>query len=317
VRFVHEDPEFDELLRIVAAQRGLGIALVEKDYWVTHTLWALHHQGFQVWFKGGTSLSKGFALIQRFSEDLDLKIEPGTVAAVPSVADWKSEGKAATKARKEHFVALADQLRVPGAAISQGAQDGAFRYSNLHVEFPSAHRHELPAVLSPSVLLEIGSARVTPFVERDMTSFVHEHLATLGQLGEFEDNQPRAVRCVHPLVTLLEKLDSLHRRFPGETPPAKFVRHFEDAARIVAAAASLPALTSFASVKALAEELLDQKQLRKLPAAGDLSLQPGDSERWHAVRKAHEDIHPMFWGPRLTVDDACSRLREWLVREFP
>ena len=40
--FVHNDAEFDALLHIVAEKRGLGVALVEKDYWVTHTLWALH-----------------------------------------------------------------------------------------------------------------------------------------------------------------------------------------------------------------------------------------------------------------------------------
>jgi predicted nucleotidyltransferase component of viral defense system len=59
VNFIHDDAEFDELLRIVAAKRALSLALVEKDYWVTHALWAIHAQGFEVWFKGGTSLSKG------------------------------------------------------------------------------------------------------------------------------------------------------------------------------------------------------------------------------------------------------------------
>lgn len=39
--FVHDDPEFDDLLRIVAAKRGIAPGLVEKDSWVTHTLWAL------------------------------------------------------------------------------------------------------------------------------------------------------------------------------------------------------------------------------------------------------------------------------------
>lgn len=73
--FVHEDADFDDLLRIVAERRGLQVGLVEKDYWVTHALWAIHdHQRFEVWFKGSTSLSKGFGLIERFSEDLDLKI---------------------------------------------------------------------------------------------------------------------------------------------------------------------------------------------------------------------------------------------------
>jgi predicted nucleotidyltransferase component of viral defense system len=39
----------------------------------TRELWALDAQGFDVWFKGGTSLSKGSGLIERFSEDLDLR----------------------------------------------------------------------------------------------------------------------------------------------------------------------------------------------------------------------------------------------------
>ena len=83
--FIHDDPEFDGLVRIVAGKRGLSLALVEKDYWVTHALWAIHEQGFDVWFKGGTSLSKGFGLIERFSEDLDLKLDPGRVSELPTI----------------------------------------------------------------------------------------------------------------------------------------------------------------------------------------------------------------------------------------
>ena len=111
--FVHDDPEFDDLLQIVSRSRGLGAALVEKDYWVTHTLWALQAQGFEIWFKGGTSLSKGFGLIERFSEDLDLKLEPGIVSSLRAVTNWKSEGSRATAERKAHFDALASILLYP------------------------------------------------------------------------------------------------------------------------------------------------------------------------------------------------------------
>jgi hypothetical protein len=51
--FPHDDLEFDALLRIVAGKRKLAPALVEKDYWVTHSLWALHQLGVEIWFKGG------------------------------------------------------------------------------------------------------------------------------------------------------------------------------------------------------------------------------------------------------------------------
>ena len=92
VSFVHDAPELDNLLCIVACETRIAPGLVEKDYWGTHTLWALHHAGIDVWFKGGTSLSKGFGLIERFSEDLDLKLMPGSVSSLPLVSSWKSAG---------------------------------------------------------------------------------------------------------------------------------------------------------------------------------------------------------------------------------
>ncbi|MFT4570738.1 MAG: hypothetical protein ACI8TX_002514 [Hyphomicrobiaceae bacterium] len=316
--FVHDDPQFDGLLQIVANDRGLGVALVEKDYWVTHTLWALHAQGFDIWFKGGTSLSKGFGLIERFSEDLDLKLEPGEVTEIRSVTNWKSQGTKATIERKSHFEALADRLLVPGAKVNLGnIVDTSFRSANLQVDYPGKHRKALSSALRPFVLLEIGSARVTPFVARDMSSFVHEHLERAGQLVDFHDNRPRAVRCVHPLVTLLEKLDALMRRLPREdVAPATFVRHFEDAARIVRAARGLPPLVAYATVHGLVDEMLAQNQIAALPSSRHAAFTPKDDERWHTVRKAHDAIGPMFWGPRISLEDACADVRGWLDTEL-
>ena len=154
MRFVHDDPEFDGLLQIVSNDRGLGVALVEKDYWVTHTLWALHAQGFDVWFKGGTSLSKGFGLIERFSEDLDLKLEPGTVTTLRSVTNWKSEGSKVTAERKAHFEAMAATVEVPGAAVKLGSVvDESFRSATLEIAYPGKHLAALAMVLRPFVLL--------------------------------------------------------------------------------------------------------------------------------------------------------------------
>ncbi len=67
-----------DLFRETAAQRGFSsTVVVEKDFWVC---WALKHL-FELedvpdlLFKGGTSLSKGFGLIDRFSEDIDILID--------------------------------------------------------------------------------------------------------------------------------------------------------------------------------------------------------------------------------------------------
>lgn len=79
---------------------------------------SLHFAGFEVWFKGGTSLSKGFGLIERFSEDLDLKIDPGNVGSLLKVSNWKSDGAKATGERRIFFEKLPGLISVPGARIA-------------------------------------------------------------------------------------------------------------------------------------------------------------------------------------------------------
>ncbi len=74
--FLHERRDFGQLIAIVAEQRGIDPVLAEKDYWIMHCLWGLQTQGFRFELKGGTSLSKGFGVIHRFSEDIDIRIEP-------------------------------------------------------------------------------------------------------------------------------------------------------------------------------------------------------------------------------------------------
>lgn len=64
--------------RNTAQQTGLHEAIIEKDFWVCLTLDHLfHHSPWKAafTFKGGTSLSKCYGLIQRFSEDIDLILD--------------------------------------------------------------------------------------------------------------------------------------------------------------------------------------------------------------------------------------------------
>jgi hypothetical protein len=69
--------DFASAVDNAADKLGLAPAFVEKDYWVTQVLRELHRQypGRFV-FKGGTSLSKGYNLIARFSEDVDILVQP-------------------------------------------------------------------------------------------------------------------------------------------------------------------------------------------------------------------------------------------------
>jgi hypothetical protein len=67
--YLHDRRDFPELLRIVGRELSVDPALVEKDYWIMHCLYGLQQAGMIFELKGGTSLSKGYGLIHRFSED--------------------------------------------------------------------------------------------------------------------------------------------------------------------------------------------------------------------------------------------------------
>jgi hypothetical protein len=75
-----EHPDFEQAIIRAAAHfrtRGLREAIIEKDYYVTEALRIIEAvAGANVIFKGGTSLSKGWNLIQRFSEDIDIFLDP-------------------------------------------------------------------------------------------------------------------------------------------------------------------------------------------------------------------------------------------------
>ncbi len=310
--FVHESPEWGDLLQIVARAFDRDLGMVEKDYWVTHALWALHDQGFEVWFKGGTSLSKGFGLIERFSEDIDARVDAGRSGLSDPKLSWSNK-KAGIAERDAWFDALARTLAVPGCFVARdvAGSDAQVRSASLTVRYPALHAHTLHEDMRPYVLLEIGRARVVPFVPRDLSSWVHDHLARVGALARFTDNRPRAVRCIHPWVTCLEKLDAIARRFERDQPAPDFVRHYEDAARILAAWDDLapPAMDLQALLVALAAE--DGK---RMPAATHPAFQVDpESARWQELERAWERIGPMFWGPRTELGAACASIQAFLA----
>jgi len=311
--FVHEDPEFRDLLNIVSAATGLSPGLVEKDYWVTHTLWALAEAGLDVWFKGGTSLSKGVGLIRRFSEDIDVMIGPGTAEGIEAPTDWNRTSAGATESRRRFFGRLGELIVVPGAVVEHDDDDPSWRAVTYQVRYKGMFLDDLDATMSRFVRLEVGGARVTPFIERDLSSFVHDRLVERSMDATYVVNRPRRVRCLHPTVTLLEKLDAISRRFQRtETAAAAFVRHYEDAAMIIRAESSLPVIAGFDSIRALADDMLGQRQIRAIPSATDASFRPDGSQRWTEVERAHTAIAPMFWGERLSLADACAEISAWI-----
>ena len=75
---LHTNKElFSTLVTLTAKHFRITPAFVEKDYWITLILHNLSNSPFSnsIVFKGGTSLSKGYRLVNRFSEDIDLIVD--------------------------------------------------------------------------------------------------------------------------------------------------------------------------------------------------------------------------------------------------
>src|SRR5882672_682245 len=127
IDYLHNHPEFPDLIRIVAQEKGIDPALVEKDYWIMHSLYGLQQLGLKFELKGGTSLSKGHGVIDRFSEDIDILIEPPTELHVKT-------GRNHTKlrhveSRGKFYDWLRDTIRING--VDKVERDTAFDNKQL------------------------------------------------------------------------------------------------------------------------------------------------------------------------------------------
>jgi hypothetical protein len=139
--------------------------------------------------------------------------------------------------------------------------------------------------------------------------------ASRGEIQEFTDNRVPGVECVHPYVTLIEKLDAITRRYhraADRFEAASFARHYEDAARIIRAEASLPPI--HCSVAELARTMYAEHQIRKLVSPDDEAFVLPDRARRQEVQAGYDAIGGMFWGTRMTMAEACETIVEWLRR---
>ena len=63
--YIHDHKDFAALINILAEEKKIEPGLIETDYWIMHVLFGLKKQAFHFELKGGTSLSKGFKIIDR------------------------------------------------------------------------------------------------------------------------------------------------------------------------------------------------------------------------------------------------------------
>ena len=227
--FLHNRRDFEQLLAVVADQRGLDPMLVEKDYWIMHCLWGLQSQGFKFELKGGTSLSKGFGVIHRFSEDIDIRIEP------PADLDVKTgrnhDKPAHIESRRAYYDELAKRINIAGIDSVQRDtffDDEKMRSAGIRLSY-TPRTSRLDGV-KDGILLELGFDDTTPNRPVTISSWALDF--ALERSIKVFDNRAVNVLCYAPTHTFVEKLQTISTKFRRlrETKefPSNFLRHYYD-----------------------------------------------------------------------------------------
>ena len=217
---LHENKTaFRELVKATSEQLGIIPIFVEMDYWITYVLKNLHNSEYhnKVVFKGGTSLSKGYDLIKRFSTDIDLAIVKGNDTTNNSIKTLIRE--------IEKTICVGLDEMVDSDITSKGSKfrKSVYAYPKMH-DLESAN----------SIIVEINSFyNPFPYQQLEIKSFIYRFLNS----NSFENRvqefglTPFSINVLDKRQTLVEKLVSLIRfSYDLETIEniGNKIRHFYD-----------------------------------------------------------------------------------------
>ena len=222
----------------VGASVGLPMQAVEKDFWVTVILQAVFSLPVaqHLIFKGGTSLSKAWGLISRFSEDIDLAVNPMALGA----AEGDLTKKQIKKLRKASSLFVSEQLtpmlcaKINEVGMSaflnieaqpNGEGDNTYpEPRQIYIRYQSVFEKPL-TYLRPDVVLEVSARSL---IEPAMPT----HVSCI--LADYIPIQSACDAVVHtaiPAKTMVEKMFLLHELFsvPGHgTRAERKSRHLYD-----------------------------------------------------------------------------------------
>lgn len=312
--------EQSDALGVAAAASGRPVHLLEKDIWVVWTLNALFesHFGDHLVFKGGTSLSKAYKAIRRFSEDIDItydirQLAPGLVKDAPkgqidALPDSKAQQKRwSDSIRKELLPTWIKNEALPlvKAALEEAkvSAEASFEDELILIEYKPLAQGS--GYIAPIVRLEFGArSSGEPADVKEIVCDAAEYLENL----VFPTASPRVMRAER---TFWEKATAIHvyclqNRLKGD----RFARHWYDITRLAEAGYA----TSAAQDKELAQAVANHKgwffsekgadgaQVDYVSAvSGHLRLVPEGEAR----EKLQEDYEAMV-GDRVLLDDGES-----------
>jgi predicted nucleotidyltransferase component of viral defense system len=212
--YLHNHKNFRALLRIVGAELSIEPGLVEKDYWIMHVLYGLKQQGFQFELKGGTSLSKGYGIIHRFSEDIDIHIKPPSEMEINENPN-NNKPKNIQK-RKDFYDGLANEIKVNGiiSIVRDEEFDDKRQYRSGGIRLNYETLTEPVDGAKEGILLEVGFDTVTPNNPLTISSWAYDKAVQQGV--DIIDNRVVDIACYHIGYTFVEKLQTIATKFRQE-----------------------------------------------------------------------------------------------------
>lgn len=201
-----------------------------------HCLYGLAAQGFTFELKGGTSLSKGFGIIHRFSEDIDIRIDPACAPFKVFTAVNQTKKARHIESRHQFYNWLADTIQIEGIGSVERDHvfdDDKFRSGGIRLLYDSYFDNLVG--LKQGILLEMGFDDTQPNSPRTISSWAYDKASKSGIA--ISDNRAIDVPCYHPGYTFVEKLQTVSTKFrqqqkKGE-PPQNFMRHYYDISQLL------------------------------------------------------------------------------------
>lgn len=221
---LHEDKNaLNSAIQVAADRLQIIPAMIEKDYWISLILRRLSESKYlnEVVFKGGTSLSKGYKLVDRFSEDIDIAIIDRPDATGNRVKNLIRDVEKAISV---------DLEEIPDSPLTSKGS----RFRKSIYGYPATGEFLNRQVISDRLIIEINSfANPYPFESRQISSLIGQALMQNNQLEITEKYGllPFPVNVLDKRQTMLEKIVSL-LRFSFEEGSTKGlserIRHFYD-----------------------------------------------------------------------------------------
>lgn len=302
---LRDDSETFDALRDGAAERfAIDSGAVEKEYWALEVLRAATAplDGVDEFvFKGGTSLSKAYGIIERFSEDIDLLVIT----------------TATGKALKRVLRAVADRTSTDLGIEHERAHEGR-GFLNARYTYPA--RREV-GFLSPGVLLEMGSrGGPLPNQRRSVQSLMADAAVIINPEAatRYVDLAAFEVTVLAPERTLAEKLAFLHHRASTNdlTALAAGARHLYDVAMLLSNADVRNALQNPDVIRELMIDIDARSDAAgwpytPRPEAGFASSPAfTDAPRiTNALNSGYARLDDLVWGHRLSFAEAIDIVR--------